>query len=209
MENNLKTGTTTVGLLYKDGVVLAADKRATAGNLIVGKNMRKVIKILDNLAITTAGSVSEIQLAEKYMKAELSLKEMRTGRKTSVKEAASFLAGMNYNTIRRYFGIAHFIVAGYDHEGAQLYDVFPDGSLTKFETPEGYVCSGSGSVFAYGILENECKENLDESSAVKIAEKAVQVALQRDSASGNGVTIFVINKDGVKEVVDKLYSYTN
>ena len=92
-EDRLKTGTTTIGLVCKDGIVLASDKRATSGYLIAWKKFDKIIQITDTVAVTVAGSVSDVQLLTKYLKAELKLKDIRTGRETSVKEAASLLAG--------------------------------------------------------------------------------------------------------------------
>ena len=63
----MKTGTTTVGLVAKDCIVLAADKRATAGHFIAGKKVDKVLPVSDSMAVTTAGSVSDIQLLVKLI----------------------------------------------------------------------------------------------------------------------------------------------
>src|SRR3989344_1142768 len=118
MENTeMKTGTTTVGIICKDGIVLAADKRATSGYLISWKRFDKVIPINENIAVTVAGTVSDVQLLVRYLKAELKLKDIRTGRETTVKEASSLLANFVYNNIRRYSiitGISHFIMGGKD-----------------------------------------------------------------------------------------------
>ena len=206
-QNGLKTGTTTVGIVCKDCIVLAADKRATAGNLIANKNMRKVVPINDQIAVTTAGSVSEIQLMIKYLKAELKLKEFRTNRPATVNEAANLLGGMVYGAIRGYVpGIAHFLIGGADNEGVHLYDLFPDGSMTEVEDN---VASGSGSVFAYGVLESQYKPGLSKEEGVKLAIRSVNAALQRDSASGQGINVFVINKDeGVKEAYNEMLTTT-
>jgi proteasome beta subunit len=99
-EDYLKTGTTTIGIICKDAVILAADKRATAGHLIAMKDIDKIIEIMPNMALTTAGTVSDIQLLVKYLKAELKLKEVRTNRKPNVKEAANLLANFNYGNLR-------------------------------------------------------------------------------------------------------------
>src|SRR3989338_12659 len=132
MENNqMKTGTTTVALVCKDGLVLAADKRATSGYLISWKKFDKIIQITDNIAVTVAGTVSDVQLLVRYLRAELKLKDIRTNRETTVKEAASLLGNFVYNNIRKYSlipGISHFILAGKDHLGVHLYDLSPDGS---------------------------------------------------------------------------------
>ncbi|MGV8169580.1 MAG: proteasome subunit beta [Candidatus Nanoarchaeia archaeon] len=196
-DSYLKTGTTTVGIICKDAVVLAADKRATAGNLIASKDIEKVIEITPTMALTTAGTVSDIQLLVKYLRAELKLKDVRTGRKSTVKEAANLLANMNYNNLRANYGICHFLFAGVEEtNGGQLYDVYADGSLTPIKN---FVASGSGSVFALGVLEDSWKKDMTPEQAVDLAMRAVNSALQRDSASGEGVDVFIIDKKGIRK----------
>src|SRR3989338_898030 len=110
MEELLKTGTTTVGIVCKDGIVLAADKRATAGTMIVDKRAEKVHQLNDDFAVTIAGNVSDAQLLIKLMRAELKLKEVRTNKRTSAKEAANLLGGLLYSNIRRmtwFQGVVH------------------------------------------------------------------------------------------------------
>jgi len=200
MNEMMKTGTTTVGIVCKDAIILAADKRATAGSLIVSKNAKKIAQIAEKMAVTTAGSVSDVQLLLKLIKAELKLKNIRTGRESTVSEAANLLSNLVYSQIRQYFpGIAHFLMAGFDKKQA-LYDIFPDGSIQEIDD---FISSGSGSVFAYGVLESQFKKDLSEKEAVDLAARAVNAALQRDIASGNGLDVFVINKDGIKEVISK------
>lgn len=189
--------------MCKDGVVLAADKRATAGSMIVDKRADKVHVISDNVAVTIAGMVSDAQLLIKLLKAELKLKDMRTNKIPSTKEAANLLGGFLYSNIRRPSmmpGIAHFLLGGRDVYGVHLYDLFPDGSVTKIKD---YVSSGSGSVFAYGVLETQYKSDMSTQEGVQLATKAVNTALQRDSASGNGLDVVVITEAGIKHVVHK------
>lgn len=205
----LKTGTTTIGVIGKDLVILAADKRATAGNLIVDKNVDKIIPINGNMAVTTAGTVSDIQLIVKYLKAELKLKELRTGRKPMTKEAANLLAGLNYSNIRKYssiFGACHFLLAGTDSTGIHLFDLYPDGSVTESNPDQSFVTSGSGSVFALGVLEDAWKKDMSEQETIDLALRAVSAALQRDTASGQGIDVFVIDKNGVRKVIQKTVS---
>ncbi len=203
MNEQLKTGTTTVGLKCKDGVVLAADMRATAGTMIVDKRAEKVHIINDDFALTIAGGVSDAQLLIKLIRAELKLKEVRTQKKASAKEAANLLGGLLYSNIRRPSmlpGIVHFLLAGKDTSGKYLYDLFPDGSVTNITD---FVSSGSGSVFALGVLETHWNADITTEQGVEIAVKAVNTALQRDSASGNGINIVVVKDDGIKRVLRK------
>ena len=165
--------------------------------------MDKVFAIEDYMAITTAGTVSDVQLILKLIKAELRLKRMRTGRKVNVSEAANLLAGMVYSNIRKLSiipGISHFLFAGYDATGFHLYDIYPDGSISE---SDDYLASGSGSVFAFGVLETLYKNAMSIEEAKQLALKSVNAALQRDSASGNGVDIVLITAEGVKKILTK------
>ena len=147
---DIKKGTTTVGLVYKDGVILAADRRATAGTLIVDKKAQKTHIINENTAVTIAGSVADAQLLVKLIRAETKLKAIRTGRPPTMKETANMLGSFLYSNLRQYFpGIAHFLLGGKDGDGTHLYDLYPDGSVTDVDD---YSSSGSGSVIAYGVL---------------------------------------------------------
>lgn len=204
-EKELKTGTTTLALLCKEGIVLAADKRVTAGNMIANKEFDKIYPVEDYMAITTAGTVSDVQLLLKLLKAELRLKRLRTNKNVAVSEAANLLSGMVYSNIRKMSmipGISHFIFAGHDHEGHQIYDIFPDGSIAVIDD---FITSGSGSVFVFGVLETLYKKDMSLDEAKSLAIKAMNAALQRDSASGNGVDLVTIDSSGVyKHVWQKL-----
>ena len=199
----MKTGTTTVALLCKDGIVLAADKRATSGYIVAHKKFDKIINISDSIAVTVAGTVSDVQLLAKYIKAELKLRQIRTDRESTVKEAANLLSMMVYNNIRKMSmipGIAHFVLGGKDKHGYHVFDLGPDGSIVEVDD---FISSGSGSVMAYGVLETLYKKDLTVDEAVKLAVKCVNAALQRDSASGSGIDVVTISKDGLKRVIEK------
>jgi len=207
MEERLKTGTTTVGIKCKDGIVLAADTRATAGHMIVDKRAEKVHVISDDYAVTIAGTVSDAQLIIKLIKAELKLKEVRTNKRPTAKEAANLLGGLLYSSIRRPSmlpGIAHFLLGGKDSSGIYLYDLYPDGSVTNVRD---FVSSGSGSVFALGVLETQYKADMTTAEGVKLAVKCVNTALRRDSASGNGIDVVVVSDKDIKKVMHKELEY--
>lgn len=201
-EKIAKTGTTTVCIVCKDGLVMAADRRSTAG-YIANKKVKKIIKITDNIAVTTAGVVSDIQLLSKLIKAELKLKDVQTNRLSNVKEAANLLAGMVYANFRRlsaFVSITGFLMAGKDEEGFHLYELGIDGSVFEIDD---YASDGSGSVFALGVLEALYKKGMSVDEGVKLAEKAVNAALQRDPNSGNGIDIVTVTDKGVQWVVEK------
>ncbi len=200
-----KTGTTTVGLVCKDGIVLAADKKVTLGGMIVSsKKFEKVIIVNEDLAMTVAGLVSDIQLLTKLIKAQIRLDELRKGRKISVKEAANLLANLVYNNVRKYStiaGVTGFLFGGRDKEGFYLYELGMDGSLTRFDD---YATDGSGMVFATGVFEANYKENMSVEDGIKLAVSAVSAAIQRDTGSGSGIDVVTITKDGTKKVWTKL-----
>ena len=197
-----KTGTTTVGIVCKDGIVLAADKRVTAG-YIANKHFKKISLITDNLAVTMAGLVSDAQLLTKLIKAELQLKDIQSGRVSTIKEAANLFAGMLYANIRRMTmvpGIVSFLAGGADQYGYHLYDLGVDGSVMKIED---FASDGSGSVFALGVLETLYKKGMTVDEGIKLAIKSINAALQRDTASGGGIDIVTITSKGAKQVLEK------
>ncbi|MBI2141531.1 proteasome subunit beta [Candidatus Woesearchaeota archaeon] len=198
-----KHGTTTIGVVCKDGLVIAAEKRATAGSFIAEKKSEKIFRITDRMLITTSGTVSDAQLLTKLIRAELKLKQVRTDREASVKEAANLLAGLIYGNIRKYSlipGITQFLLAGSDTEGYHLYDLFVDGSVME---SQDYVASGSGSTVAYGVLEAMYKKDLTVREGVDLCIKCLNVAIQRDIGSGNGIVAYTITRDGMKKVFDR------
>jgi len=199
----VKTGTTTVGIVCKEGIVLAADRRATAGNFIADKKAQKVIQVSDHMAVTIAGLVSDAQLLAKLIKAELKLKDIQTNRQSSVREAASMLAGMSYSNIRRMSmvpGVVGFLIGGHDNEGDHLYEIGIDGSIHEVED---FVSDGSGCVYALGVLETVYKKGLSLDEGVKLAVKCINAALQRDNCTGNGIVVVTINEKGVQEVLQR------
>ena len=201
-EKYKKTGTTTIGLKCKNGVVLAADKRAGAG-IIVDKRAQKVYKVTDYIALTMAGTASDAQLITKLITAELKLMEIRKEKHVTVKEAANLLSGIVYQNIRRPSmipGISHFILAGKDSKGFHIFDIYPDGSLS--ECPD-FLSSGSGSVMAYGVLETLYTENMSIEEGIKLAVKGINAAIQRDMNSGDGIDVISITDAGVKTVLTR------
>lgn len=203
-EKILKTGTTTVGLVCKDGIVLAADKRVTAaGQIVMNKYFNKIVEITDKLAVTTAGSVSDIQLIVKLIKAQLRLNKIRTNRDPSVKETANLLASIIYGNIRSFSAIPSitgFLLGGIDNSGFYLYNLGIAGDIIL---SRDYEADGSGMMYALGVLEITYKKDLSLNEGVKLAVKAINAALQRDTATGNGIDVITVTKDGIKRVLER------
>ncbi len=204
ISEHVKKGTTTVGIVCKEGIILAADKRATAaGRIILNKSVDKVIKLTDDLAITIAGNVSDIQLLTKLIKAEIMLKLVRTGKKPTVKEVANLFGTIIYQNIRKFSvipGITAFLLGGRDAIGFHLYELSPDGSVMKHTT---YMADGSGFMMALGVLDTLYNQNISLQDGVKLAVRAVNAAMQRDAATGEGIDVMTVTKAGVKIVFAK------
>lgn len=197
MEKNVKeTGTTTVGLVYKDGVVLASEKRATIGYLIESKKARKIYPIDDRIAITTAGSVGDVQTIVRYLRAEASIYKFNKNKKIGVRALSILLANILQGS--KYFPyMGQFLIGGYDESGPNIFSLDPVGGVTHGDK---FYSTGSGSPMAYGVLEDGYKENLGERDAIKLAIKAVKAAMRRDIGSGEAVSVAVINKNGYREL---------
>ena len=201
--NVIKTGTTILGIKFNGGVVLAADKRTTAGHMIVGKASQKVYSVHNNIALAWAGTVSANQMLIKYLRSELKIIELRTHRQPKVQEAASMMRNWQYSMIRRPMmieDISSFIFGGYDSGGARLFHSNFDGTLRELDD---YQVDGSGMMFALGVIEKEYKDNMTQDEAVNLAVTAIDIALQRDSGSGNGIDVVVIDQNGVRNVLTK------
>jgi len=191
MDNLLKTGTTIVGLKCKDGVILAADKRMTLGGQIIAH--RRFEKV----------GVSDIQLLIKIIKAQLKLDELRRSKKLDVKSSANLLSNLVYQNVRKFSAIpaiTGFLLGGRDDNGVYLYHLGIDGALTEYDD---YASDGSGFMFATGVLESAYKKDMTMDEGVKLIAKAINAAIQRDAASGDGIDIISITKAGIKKVLTK------
>jgi len=202
--NITKTGTCTVGIVCKDGLILAADQRISGGEgLIIGK-IKKILKLNDNTVVTTAGNVSDIQYIIRLAKAELGLKRIKSKTIPSIKEAANLFASLCYENIRKFstvVGISHFIMGGKDSSGFSLYDITPDGSVVeekKFATSGAY-----GSIIGLGLLDNEWKPNMSMEEGKKLAMKIISTAVKRDATVGEGIDVVAIDKNGASEIKEE------
>ncbi len=192
MDSQQKTGTTTVALKCKDGIVLAADKRATMGNFISNKEAEKVYQIDDKIAATIAGGVGDAQSVMRMLRAEAKLFKMNRKQPMTVKGAATLMANV-LNGNRYYPYLVMSIVAGVD-DAPRVFSIDPVGGMME----EDSISTGSGSPIAYGVIESQYKKDKTVKDNLLIAAKAVKVAQERDSASGNGVTLATITSEGFK-----------
>jgi proteasome beta subunit len=199
-----KKGTTTLGIVCKDGIVLAADRRVSAGYLIANRKVKKVLPVSDHMGLTTAGLVSDIQLFTKIIKAQINLIKLRKGKEPQVKEAANLLANLAYSNIRRPSmipGIVGFLFAGWDpKEGFNLFEIAFDGSVLDIDD---YASDGSGSIVALGVMETLYKPGMTIAEGTDLAVKAIRTAIDRDLATGDGVDVLSITEKGAEYVFNK------
>lgn len=185
------TGTTTLALKCKDGVVMATDQRATMGNLIANSNVQKVYPISDYIGMTISGLVGDSQIMIRFMKSEISLYEMERGARMKVSTAATLLG----TVIRNGFYLAP-LIAGVDDTGGHVFSVDMAGGVLEDE----YSSSGSGSIVAYGVLETLYRPDLDKSRAIDVAISGINAARKRDNYSGDGILVLYIGQDGYEWV---------
>ncbi len=190
----LKTGTTTVGLVAKDCVVLASDQRATMGYLIANKTAKKIYKITDRIGATIAGSVADAQSMMEILKAEAKLFEIQRGRPMKVRSLTKLLSNILFQARGTY--LLQCLVGGFDDEGPQVFYTDLIGSVL----PDKFTATGSGSPVALGVLEAGYKEDMPKKKAIELAVRAIAAAIERDAASGNSILVSVIDKDGYHEI---------
>jgi len=198
-EANYKKGTTTVGMIFKGGLVLASDQRASLGHLSMHK-VPKVFKVAEFIGITTAGAVSDAQNLLKYLKAEMELYKLDRNKEPSIDVAASLLGTIAYGGRQSFFPyMVQILLGGRDDESDfKLFSIFGDGSVII----DKYTCSGSGMELALATLDDAWKEGMSEKEAVALAVKAINKAIKRDIYSGDGISVAVINENGYKDISD-------
>ncbi len=195
MNEELKTGTTTLGLVCKDGVVMASERRATMGTLIAHKTTQKLFQIDDNLGLTVAGLVGDAQVLARYLSAEVELYKLKRSTSMTVRAASTLMA--NILSGRRYFPYwVALIIGGIDTNGGHVYSLDAAGGAIE----DKYVTTGSGSPYVYGFFEEQYKEVLSASEGTDITLLALTADMKRDAASGDGIDLAIIKKKEFKKL---------
>jgi len=194
-EDVKKTGTTTLGMVCKDGVVIATEKRATMGTLIAHKTTQKLYKIDEHLALATAGLVGDLQVLARYLNAEANLYRLKRDAKMPVKSAATLMSNI-LNQRKFYPYYVQLILGGYDNTGGHVYSLDAAGGAI----PDKYTSAGSGSPYVFGVLEDTYRDDMTTNEGIDIAVRAITAAMSRDSASGGMINVAVITEHGFKEV---------
>lgn len=184
-----KTGTTIMGMVCTDGVVIASERRATMGTLIAHKATKKLYKIDEHLALATAGLVGDLQVLSRYLSAEVNLYRLKRGVRIPVKSAATLMSNiLNQRKFAPYY--VQLVLGGFDAQGGHVFSLDAAGGAI----PDKYTAGGSGSPYVFGVLEDLYRDDLTANEGVDIAIRAVTAAMGRDSASGNGIDIAIINE---------------
>jgi proteasome beta subunit len=189
-------GTTTVAIECKDGVVLATDTRVVAGYYMVAhKHGKKVYKIDDHLAITISGGVADAQAIVDFLRVQARLHRMTRGFPLQVHSSASLVSNVLFNNRTMPLAV-QLILAGLDRYGARIYQIDPFGGVTR----ERFVSTGSGSPVAIGYLEAVVKDTMTVEEAIPLSIQAINVAMKRNTATGNDFDISTITEKGYVEL---------
>ena len=197
MSNNVQEkilhGTTTVGIKAKDGVVLCADMRASAGYFIANNNTMKIQKIDAHAGMTMAGGVADAQNITDVLRYHANIHRIQNQEPISIKSLTR-LTSLIFHQNRGYPFMADILVGGFDNYGPALFNIDMFGSVEE----KSYVTTGSGSPVAYGLLEEEYKEDVTVDGAKIIALRAVKAAITRNIGTGDGINVAIIDKNGFR-----------
>ena len=186
-------GATAVGITYQDGIILAAEKRISYGNFVVNKNTRKIFQITDQVASACAGMVADMQVLTRQVGALAKIRKLETRRDMATNSVAKLMSVIMFE--RRYFPLLTQVIVGGVQTTPEIYTLDPLGSLL----PDNYAAVGTGAEMALGLIDAEYKKNMSEETSKKLAIKAIKSSIQRDSASGDGIDVLTITKNGIEE----------
>ncbi len=193
IEDKILHGTTTVGIKARDGTVLCADMRASAGYFIANNNTMKIQKIDDHVGLTLAGGVADAQNIVDALRYHAGLHKIQRQEPIPIKTLTR-ITSLIFHQNRGYPFIADILMGGYDKSGPALFNIDMFGSVEA----KPFVTTGSGSPVAYGTLEDEYREGLSVEEAKTIALRAVKSAIVRNIGTGDGINIAVMDKDGFR-----------
>ncbi|MBO3841684.1 MAG: proteasome subunit beta [Candidatus Brockarchaeota archaeon] len=187
-------GATVVGLVYRDGVILGADRRAAYGTFIIGKSVKKIFRITPKIGLASAGLISDVQTIVRELNYYARMFQYNTSREITAKALSKLLSNILFAN-RLYPLITQTIIGGFTFNTHGIYALDALGSVIE----DKYAAAGSGTEVALGILEAEYRDGLSRDDAKQLVLKAIRTALQRDSASGNGIDLLILDKAGPSE----------
>lgn len=191
-------GATAVGITYDGGVVFASEKRIAYGNFLVSKSTKKTFQLTPKVGAACAGLVADMQILSLQISALAKIRKMEIKREIPPNTIAKMMSNMMYE--RRFFPLLTQVIVGGVVDKPVIYTLDPLGSVL----PDDYAAVGTGAETALGVLDPQFKENMTEKDAIELAKKAVKSATLRDTFSGDGIDVLVINSEGSKEFTEKL-----
>ncbi|MFQ5497352.1 MAG: proteasome subunit beta [Nitrosopumilus sp.] len=191
-------GATAVGITFDGGVVFASEKRIAFGNFLVSKTTKKTFPITPKVGATCAGLVADMQILSLQIAALAKIRKMDLKRDVPPNTVAKMMSNMMYE--RRYFPLLTQVIVGGVVDKPIMYTLDPLGSVL----PDQYAAVGTGAEMALGVLDPQFKENMTKDEAIDLAKRAVRSAAMRDSASGDGLDVLVITKDGTEEYTEDI-----
>ncbi len=186
-------GATVVGISYNNGVILAAEKRVSFGNFVVNKSIKKTFPVTDHVGAACAGMVADMQVLVRQVEALAKIRKLETRREVPPNSVAKLMSVIMFE--RRYFPLLTQVIVGGINIKPEIYTLDPLGSLL----PDEYAAVGTGAEMALGIMDAEFKPNMTEEKAKELAIRAIKSAIQRDTASGDGIDVLVVSRTGHKE----------
>ena len=186
-------GATVVGISYNDGVLLAAEKRVSFGNFVVNKQIKKTFSVTDHVGAACAGMVADMQVLVRQVEALAKIRKLETRRNVPPNSIAKLMSVIMFE--RRYFPLLTQVIVGGINEKPEIYTLDPLGSVL----PDDYAAVGTGAEGALGIMDAEFKPNMSEERVRELATRAIRSAIQRDTASGDGIDILYITRTGHRE----------
>jgi len=186
-------GATAIGISYKEGIILAAEKRVSYGNFVVNKNTKKVFPVTENVGAACAGMIADMQVLVRQVSALAKIRKLETKRIVATNSIAKLMSVIMFE--RRFFPLLTQVVVGGTEYKPQIYTLDPLGSLL----PDDYASVGSGAEMALGVMDAEYRQNLSEEKARNLVIKAMKSSIQRDSSSGDGIDVLTINRSNLRE----------
>ena len=187
-------GATAVGITYNNGVLLASERRISYGNFVVNKNTKKTFTVTDHVGAACAGMVADMDVLVRQVSALSKIRRLETRRDVQPNSVAKLMSVIMFE--RRYFPLLTQVIVGGINSQPEIYTLDPLGSVL----PDRYAAVGTGAEMALGVMDADFSDKLDEEKATALALRAIRSSIQRDSASGDGIDLLIINKDGKKEI---------
>jgi proteasome beta subunit len=186
-------GATAIGISYKEGIILAAEKRVSYGNFVVNKNTKKIFPVTEHVGAACAGMIADMQVLVRQVSALAKIRKLETKRLVATNSIAKLMSVIMFE--RRFFPLLTQVVVGGTEYKPQIYTLDPLGSVL----PDDYASVGSGAEMALGVMDAEYSQDLSEDKARNLVIKAMKSSIQRDSSSGDGIDILTINRSNLRE----------